>query len=146
MTELKDDLPAITARVVAAYVRGNRIALVELPNLISDVHEVLAAVRRGEPFSTPLAAGLGRQPPAVPVSQSVTADYIISLEDGRRLRSLTRHLKAQYGLTPAQYRARWNLPPEYPMVAPNYSRERARIGKIARQKQLARAKGRDRDS
>jgi predicted transcriptional regulator len=140
VTETKDNLPLLTVRLVGAYVHGNRIVSAELPRLIFQVHEVLAALRQGEPFTHSLVGTLGRRP-AVPVDESVTSDYIISLEDGRRFKSLTRHLKAQYDLTPAQYRMRWNLPSDYPMVAPNYSRIRARIAKAARQRQLRKMSG-----
>ena len=138
MTEAADKTMALTARVVIAYVQGNHIPAGELPELVTHVNQLLEALYRGDIAAIARPQTLGNPHPAVPVEQSVTPDYIVSLEDGKRFRSLTRHLKSRYGLTPAEYRARWNLPPGYPMVAPNYSRMRARIAKEARQRQLRR--------
>lgn len=119
-----------TAQVVAAYVQGNRVRPDELARLIRDVADSLAAADTDPP------ARKTRRVPAVPVSRSVTDHYIVSLEDGRRFRSLKRHLMAAHGLTPEQYRAKWNLPPDYPMVAPDYAAKRSLIGKRARAGQL----------
>lgn len=143
MSEQEDHrLLPITAEVVAAYVRGNRVRPEELTRLVQDVGTTFATL---EGLEGP--AGAQEQParkPAVPVSRSVTPDYIISLEDGRRFKSLKRHLMSAYGLTPEQYRARWNLPFDYPMVAPNYSAKRSSIGKQARREQLQKEKNRGR--
>lgn len=139
--ERKGLLP-ITAEIVAAYVRNNRARPEELVTLIGEVHETFERAAAGGP-----APGGGddrdraQQRPAVSVKRSVTPDYIISLEDGRKFRSLTRHLMAQYGLTPTEYRIKWNLPPDYPMVAPNYSEKRSRIARQARREQLGQSGG-----
>lgn len=134
MREQEDrGLLPVTAEVVAAYVRGNRIRPEELTKLVEDVGSTFAALEGNT--GTAGARDPGRKP-AVPINRSVTPDYIISLEDGRRFKSLKRHLMSAYGLTPEEYRARWNLPPDYPMVAPNYSAKRSAIGRQARAKQL----------
>lgn len=131
----------LTAQIVAAYVRNNHVAAGDLPGLIPDLHAVVDALRSGGPVGSAGDPHHGARKPAIPVARSVTPDYIVSLEDGRKFRSLTRHLMARYGMTPAEYRAKWNLPPDYPMVAPNYSKKRSSIAKVAREQQLARARG-----
>lgn len=112
----------LTTQIVCAYVSHNPVPASEVPGLIGSVHRSIAAQgqsRAPEP----------NQEPAVPVRKSVTPDYIISLEDGRKFRTLSRHLMARYGMTPEQYRRKWNLPDDYPMVAPNYAVERSKIAK-----------------
>jgi predicted transcriptional regulator len=118
----KKDLMKATAEIVAAYLSKNAAAPAEIPALIKLVHTALAALDQESPSS---AAVL----PAVPVEQSVTPDYIVCLEDGKKLKMLKRYLKTAYGLTPEQYREKWGLPPDYPMVAPNYAEKRSSLAK-----------------
>ena len=112
------DLLRMTADVVAAYVSNNAVASAELPDLIRDVHASLRQTRSGT--ATPAE----KPKPAIPIKKSVTPDFVICLEDGRKLKMLKRHLRTTYGMTPDQYRARWGLDPDYPMVAPNYAKRR----------------------
>jgi predicted transcriptional regulator len=113
----------LAADVVAAYVSHNTLPLGELTGLIADVHGALARVAgRG-------AAPAEAQKPAVPVKKSVTPDYIVCLEDGRKFKSLKRHLRTQYGMTPERYREKWGLPTDYPMVAPNYAKARSDLAR-----------------
>jgi predicted transcriptional regulator len=116
------DLLALTAEIVAAHVSKNSVVVSELPNLIQQVYSSLVHVGRE-------AAPVSRPQPAVPVKKSVTPDYIICLEDGRKLKMLKRHLKTAYNMTPEEYRERWALPPDYPMVAPNYAVQRSELAK-----------------
>ena len=115
---------ALTARIVAAHLANtsNRVRCGELPGLIQAVHASLATAAAS-------AAGLGGLVPAVPPERSVFPDYIICLENGRRLRSMRRHLMTAFGLTPEQYRRRWGLPHDYPMIAPSYARNRSGVAK-----------------
>lgn len=115
-----------TASIVAAYVSHNAIAADQLPGLIARVHAALSNVSGGQ--TAPAAAGEALRP-AVPVKRSVMPDYIICLEDGKRFKSLKRHLRTQYKLSPEQYRERWNLAADYPMVAPNYAKTRSQLAK-----------------
>ncbi len=117
-----DDLLGLTAKIVAAHVSNNTVALGDIPGLIHQVHQAL----RG---AGALAAVPSRPQPAVPVKRSILADYIVCLEDGKKLKMLKRHLKTAYNLTPEQYRERWGLPPDYPMVAPNYARQRSQLAR-----------------
>jgi predicted transcriptional regulator len=114
----------LTADIVSAYVTNNTIESAQLAKLIEEVH--LALVRApqaaAEPEQKPLV-------PAVPIKKSITPDYIVSLEDGRKFKSLKRHLAGTYGLTPDEYRAKWGLPRDYPMVAPNYAKARSDLAK-----------------
>ena len=113
-------LREMVVAVVSAYVSRNTVASEDLPQLITDVYASLAE----------LAAGAEQVPvPAVSVKRSVTPDYIVCLEDGKKLKMLKRHLKTVYDLTPEQYRERWNLPASYPLVAPNYAKQRSRLAK-----------------
>jgi predicted transcriptional regulator len=114
----------LTTTIVSAYVSNNPMPASELPALISQIHAALLRVSTGraEPPLEPAK-------PAVPVKKSMTADYLICLEDGKRFKSLKRHLRTQYGMTPEQYRDKWGLPPEYPMVAPNYAVARSQLAK-----------------
>src|ERR1700710_1736343 len=106
----------LTANIVSAYVSNNPRPASEIPALIAQTHAALLKVSTGR-------AELPLEPakPAVPVKKSMTADYLICLEDGKRFKSLKRHLRTQYGMTPEQYRDKWGLPPDYPMGAPNYA-------------------------
>jgi predicted transcriptional regulator len=110
-----------TTTIVAAHVASNAIAATELPGLIATVHQTLAALGPEEPAPKP--------EPAVPIKQSVKPDYIVCLEDGKKLKMLKRHLKAAYNMTPDDYRKRWGLSPDYPMVAPNYTATRSALAK-----------------
>jgi len=114
---------ALTAEIVSAYVGNNTVAMSEIPSLINQVHTALTRVSVGaEPVSDPLK-------PAVPPKRSVTPEYIVCLEDGKKFKSLKRHLRTQYKMTPEQYREKWGLPPDYPMVAPNYAAARSSLAK-----------------
>lgn len=114
----------LTADVVAAYVSNNPVPASELSNLISDVHSALGRVS-----GTPEAPPAETQKPAVNPKRSVHEDYIICLEDGKKFKSLKRHLMTHYGMTPEQYREKWGLDPNYPMVAPSYAVARSKLAK-----------------
>ena len=120
------DVLALTAQIVAAHVSHNTVDHAELPALIAAVHRALAEL--GQP-SAPVAAPVARPEPAVPVKKSVFPEYLVCLEDGKKLKMLKRHLKTAYDMTPEQYRERWGLPPDYPMVAPNYAKHRSSLAK-----------------
>ncbi|MFG1477225.1 MucR family transcriptional regulator [Xanthobacter sp. V4C-4] len=115
---------ALAADIVSAYVSNNSVAAADLPVLISEVHATLQRIATGE--SEPVVEQLR---PAVPVKKSVAPDFIICLEDGKKFKSLKRHLRTQYNMTPEQYREKWGLPPDYPMVAPNYAAARSELAK-----------------
>lgn len=118
------DLIQLTAKIVSAYVSNNELPASELQGLISETHGALIkASSNGVDVDKDLLK------PKVPVKKSVTDDYIICLEDGKQFKSLKRHLKTHYNLSPDEYRERWNLPHDYPMVAPNYARERSNLAK-----------------
>jgi predicted transcriptional regulator len=124
-TELKEpqDLLAQTVEIVSSYVSNNTVAVGDLPRLIEEIYGALRS--QGEPvLEEPEKAR-----PAVPVKKSITPDYLICLEDGKKLKMLKRHLKTAYNMTPEEYRARWDLPSDYPMVAPNYARRRSQLAK-----------------
>lgn len=118
----EEDILKLVTEIVTAYVSRNPVAADELPNVIKSVHATLGGIQGND------AAPLGRMP-AVPVKKSVTPDYIVCLEDGKKLKMLKRYLRAQYGLTPEAYRAKWNLPADYPMTAPNYAARRSEFAK-----------------
>ncbi len=118
------DVLALTAQIVAAHVSHNTVQHAELPGLIADVHRALTGL--GKPAEAALVA---RPEPAVPVKKSVTPEYLVCLEDGKKLKMLKRHLKTAYDMTPEQYRERWGLPPDYPMVAPAYAEHRSSLAK-----------------
>ncbi|HUZ72838.1 MAG TPA: MucR family transcriptional regulator [Stellaceae bacterium] len=118
-----NDLLALTTEIVAAHVSNNTVAVGDLPGLINQVYQSLASIGQ-----SPVAPA-ERPQPAVSVKRSVHPDYIICLEDGKKLKMLKRHLKTAYNMTPEEYRERWQLPPDYPMVAPNYARQRSRLAK-----------------
>jgi predicted transcriptional regulator len=120
----EDNLIELTAEIVSAYVSANTVASSDLTTLIREVHAALHRTATGAaaPETEPLK-------PAVPLRKSVTPDYIICLEDGQRFKSLKRHLRTHYGLTPEQYREKWGLPSDYPMVAPNYAKARSNLAK-----------------
>src|SRR5258708_565399 len=114
----------LTTTIVSAYVSNNPMPASELPALTS---QIPAAWLGSPPGRMELPLELSK--PAVPVKKSMTADYLICLEDGKRFKSLKRHLRTQYGMTPEQYRDKWGLPPDYPMVAPNYAVARSQLAK-----------------
>jgi predicted transcriptional regulator len=116
------DLLALTTEIVSAHVANNTVAVSDLPQLIHEVYRTLASVG-----NAPVVPE--RPQPAVPVKKSVTPDYIICLEDGKKLKMLKRHLKTAYDMTPEEYRDRWGLPADYPMVAPNYAAHRSSLAK-----------------
>ncbi|MEZ5921696.1 MAG: MucR family transcriptional regulator [Parvularculaceae bacterium] len=109
--------------IVAAFVSNNSVSAEKLPGLLQDVHDAVRALAAGG------TASAGSQQPAVPVKKSITNDYIICLEDGKKLKMLKRYLRTQYGLSPEDYRRKWNLPADYPMVAPNYAKRRSEFAK-----------------
>lgn len=111
------------ARIVAAYVRNHRVGIGDLPSLIATVRRALDSAGK------PSAPAPTERKPAVPIRRSVTPDYIVCLEDGKKLKTLKRHLRTVYGMTPEEYRARWNLPDAYPMTAPNYAADRSAMAK-----------------
>ena len=115
----------LAADIVSAYVSNNSVAASELPGLIADVHAALVRVASG----APAAAAPDNLRPAVPVKKSVGTDYIICLEDGKKFKSLKRHLRTHYNMSPEEYREKWGLPPDYPMVAPNYAQARSQLAK-----------------
>jgi predicted transcriptional regulator len=120
--EDRDKLLGWTAAIISAYVGENAIPRAEIPQLIKDVHCTLGDL--GWPLAT-----VSKLAPAINPNRTITDDYIVCLEDGKKFKSLKRHLMTEYGMTPNQYRAKWNLPESYPMVAPNYTRIRSRIAK-----------------
>ena len=117
------DLLALTTNIVAAHVANNSVALADLPRLIREVHDTLASVGNAP------AQEQERPTPAVPIRKSVTPEHIVCLEDGKKLKMLKRHLKTAYNMTPEEYRERWGLPADYPMVAPNYAKQRSKLAK-----------------
>lgn len=119
----EDTLLTLTADIVAAHVSNNSVAVNDLPNLIQNVHAALSGISASR--SVPEA----KPEPKVPIRSSVKPDFIVCLEDGKRLKMLKRHLMTHYGLTPDQYRQKWGLPADYPMVAPNYAEQRRTLAK-----------------
>jgi len=121
--QVTHDILYVTARIVAAHLTNNPVEASALPSLIQSVYRTLSSV--DEPEAAPAAA----QMPAVPVKKSVFPDFVICLEDGKKLKMLKRHLQTSYGLTPGAYRTKWGLPQDYPMVAPNYAAKRSDLAK-----------------
>ena len=124
----RDDPPSpatlrLASEIVAAYVSNNELAVEELPDMIRTVHGVLATL------GDDIGSALPQQGPAVAVDESVTDEYLICLEDGKKLKMLKRYLRSRYGLSPEEYRAKWGLPADYPMVAPNYAAQRSKLAK-----------------
>jgi predicted transcriptional regulator len=120
----QSEIIEMTTDIVSAYVGNNAIAAADLPSLIQNVHRALAEVSSGE-----VAASNEPQEPAVSVKKSITPDFLICLEDGRKFKSLKRHLRTKYDMSPDEYRAKWGLPRDYPMVAPNYAKARSELAK-----------------
>lgn len=119
----KNQLLALTGEIVAAHVGHNTVAISDLPNVIEQVYRALSSVGKDAEVVEE------RPSPAVSVKRSITPDYLICLEDGKKMKMLKRHLQTAYGMTPEEYRERWNLPADYPMVAPNYAKQRSRLAK-----------------
>ncbi len=119
--EQRRELLQHTSTIVAAHVANNPIAAAELPSVIATVHQALATLGPEEPAPKPR--------PAVPIKQSVTPDYIICLEDGKKQKMLKRHLKTAHSMSPDEYRERWGLPRDYPLVSPNYAKRRSQLAK-----------------
>ena len=115
---------ALTAEIVSAFVSNNSVAAGDIPALINQVHSALLRVSSGNKEPPP-----GTLKPAVSVRKSITPDYLVCLEDGKKFKSLKRHLRTQYNITPEQYREKWGLPPDYPMVAPNYAAARSKLAR-----------------
>lgn len=122
--ETKNALVEMTTDIVAAYVGANNVQAHDLPRLIETVYGALQGIA-GKVEGVIVESSA----PAVPIKKSITADFIICLEDGKKFKSLKRHLRTRYGMTPEEYRARWNLPHDYPMVAPNYAKARSDLAK-----------------
>jgi predicted transcriptional regulator len=122
-TPLNGDILGLTAQIVSAHVSHNSVPANAVPSLIQEVYRTLTSIERGP---APVAE---RPEPAVPVKKSITPDYIICLEDGKKLKMLKRHLKTSFNLTPDQYRERWGLGADYPMVAPRYAKHRSSLAK-----------------
>jgi|SRR5580698_533439 predicted transcriptional regulator len=114
----------LTASIVSAYVSNNPLPTAEIPGLIGQVYAALKRVSGGQ-----VAAAAEPLKPAVPIKRSVTAEFIVCLEDGLKFKSLKRHLRTRYNINPDQYREKWGLPPDYPMVAPNYAAARSQLAK-----------------
>jgi predicted transcriptional regulator len=117
-------LPLVT-EIVAAHLSNNTVAIGDISRLINEVYGALDGLSQPAPVTAPVVA----QEPAVPVNKSVRPDHIICLEDGKKLKMLKRHLRTAYGLSPDQYREKWNLPADYPMVAPNYAKKRSSLAR-----------------
>jgi predicted transcriptional regulator len=121
----KSEFVEMTADIVSAYVSNSSVAMADLPALISQVHRALADIATGAQAQEAAPPAT----PAVPVKKSITPDYLICLEDGRKFKSLKRHLRTKYDMSPDQYRAKWGLAKDYPMVAPNYAAARSNLAK-----------------
>jgi len=119
----KVDVLGMTTGIVSSFVSNNTVSAADLPGLIRSVHEAISNLSSGETSDTEALS------PAVPVSKSITPDFLICLEDGRKLKMLRRYLRSRYSMTPEEYRERWNLPADYPMVAPNYAKLRSKHAK-----------------
>ena len=123
-TASPEEMLLLTGQITAAYLRGNTLPVADIPGLVGTVHASLGQLLEPAPQPQRQEEPLR---PAVPVRRSVTAEYIVCLEDGRKLKMLKRYLRTTHGLTPEQYRARWNLPADYPMVAPAYAERRSQL-------------------
>ena len=125
MADNNDALVGLVADIVSAYVSNNSVPTADLPNLIATTHAAITGLR-----AEAAAPVVEEKPtPAVTIKKSITADYIVCLEDGKKFKSLKRHLRSAYGMTPEEYRARWGLPVDYPMVAPSYAEARSSLAK-----------------
>jgi predicted transcriptional regulator len=119
----KSELIELTADIASAYVENNTVAASELPSLINSIHQALANI------GAPAVVAEPARTPAVSIKKSIGDDYLICLEDGRKFKSLKRHLRTKYNLSPDDYRAKWGLPKDYPMVAPAYAAARSQLAK-----------------
>jgi predicted transcriptional regulator len=119
-----DHLLQLATGIVSSYVSHNQVPMSEVPAILKNIHGVLAGLVSGVPMD-----GLSSAKPAVPVKKSIGDDYIICLEDGKKLKMLKRYLRSNYNMSPEEYRAKWGLPPDYPMVAPAYARQRSEFAK-----------------
>jgi predicted transcriptional regulator len=129
----------LTTTIVSAYVGNNSVAIAEIPNLIGQVYSALKRIAGGQ-----AAAAAEPLKPAVPIKRSVTPEYIVCLEDGQKFKSLKRHLRTRYNMTPEQYREKWGLPADYSMVAPNYAAARSQLAKqmgLGQQRRRRRERG-----
>lgn len=117
------DALQLASEIVSAYVSNNAISPTELPSMIRDIHQVLTDL------GSQNSSNKNNQEPAVPIKKSITPDYLICLEDGKKLKMLKRYLRSRYDMTPEEYRAKWALPADYPMVAPNYAEQRSKLAK-----------------
>ena len=136
------DFLNLSADIVSAYVANNSLPVTELPALLQSVHAVLVGLSTQDAASSQPEA---KKDPAVPIKKSVTPDYIVCLEDGKKFKSLKRHLRTVYSMTPEEYRAKWGLPRDYPMVAPSYAQKRSELAMsmgLGRQRSKAPARGR----
>lgn len=122
--EERAEIIEMTADIVSAYVGNNEVGAADLPTLIQAVHGALKGVS-----TAPEPAEAAPKEPAVPVKRSVTPEFLVCLEDGRKFKSLKRHLRTKYNMSPEDYRAKWGLPKDYPMVAPNYAKARSDLAK-----------------
>ena len=122
--EDKPELLEMTADIVSAYVGNNSVSAEALPALIANIHAALSGVSNG-----PVEAEPEPKDPAVPIRKSIAPDFLICLEDGRKFKSLKRHLRTKYDMSPEEYRTKWGLPKDYPMVAPNYAKARSELAK-----------------
>jgi len=118
----RETLITLTSDIVAAHVSNNSVEVSDIPLIINSVHDALAGLESRATEEEP-------PEPAVPVRSSIKPDYIVCLEDGKKLKMLKRHLMTHYGMTPDEYRQKWNLPSDYPMVAPNYAEQRRKLAK-----------------
>ena len=119
-----DELLSLASSIIAAYVSNNPVPVSELPGMIKSVHTTLGSLTRGGPVEATTS-----QKPAIPVKRSITPEYIVCLEDGKKLKMLKRYLRSNYKMSPEEYRAKWGLPVDYPMVAPNYAALRSEFAK-----------------
>jgi predicted transcriptional regulator len=124
MSDEENSVIEMAADIVSAYVGNNTVSVNELPALIKNIHDTLKGISNGV-----TAEAVAPQTPAVPVRRSITPEFLICLEDGRKFKSLKRHLQTKYGMSPEDYRAKWGLPRDYPMVAPNYAASRSALAK-----------------
>ncbi|MEO0411116.1 MAG: MucR family transcriptional regulator [Pseudomonadota bacterium] len=118
-----EDVMSLTADIVSSHVSNNTVAVSDVPTLIQQVYQTLAGLENPVPEEAP------RPEPAVSVRKSIQPDFIVCLEDGKKLKMLKRHLKTRYNMSPDEYRERWNLAADYPMVAPNYAEQRRKLAK-----------------
>ena len=136
--DMRETLVTLTADIVAAHVSNNSVAISDLPLIIQNVHSALSGL------GTKAVEPEIKQEPAVSVRASVKPDHIVCLEDGKKFKSLKRHLRTHFNLTPEQYREKWSLPPDYPMVAPNYAKARSDLARQMGLGQTGRGAGKGR--